>query len=312
MTKPEQRVPRRHHSRIATVGALALGVAAATAHAQEAKPDELSIATSITGINTFNTDLDRGGDFHWATGIASGSLTRRFTPQLTAGITLRYDFQDWKFGNPAAFGGQAPWKYLNAPNIAIDLRYAFQPDILIGVTPTIGWGYESGAGGGNALIYGGIVSATKVFSPSLVLGVGAGIVRLIDETKVFPFVIINWQIDEHWRVSNPFAAGPAGGAGVELAYAPDDRWEFAIGGAYRLYRFRLNDSGPAPGGVGENRFLPLFARVTRKLGPQTRIDLYAGASVAGRLSVDDANSNGFAQDDYKTAPAIGITLAHRY
>ena len=79
-----------------------------------------------------------------------------------------------------------------------------------------------------------------------------------------------------------------------------------------MYRFRLNDSGPAPSGVGENRFIPLFARISRKLGPQTRIDFYAGASVYGRLSVDDANGNGFAQDDYKTAPAIGITLAHRY
>jgi len=305
-------VPHRHHFSIAVVGAFLFGAATPTAHAQKAKPGEISAATSITGVNTFNTDLDSGGDFHWATGIVGGSLTRQFTPQFSAGIALRYDFQDWKFGSPSAFGGQAPWKYLNAPNIAVDLNYAFQPDLLIGVTPMVGWGYESGAGSGNALIYGAIATATKVFSPSLVLGIGAGVIRQVDETKVFPFLIIKWQIDEHWRLANPFDAGPAGGAGVELAYAPDDLWEFAIGGAYRSYRFRLNDSGPAPGGVGENRFAPLFARVTRNLGPRTRIDLYAGVCVLGRLSVDDASSNGFAQDDYKTAPAIGITLAHRY
>ena len=41
-------------------------------------------------------------------------------------------------------------------------------------------------------------------------------------------------------------------------------------------------------------------------------DLDAGASVYDRLSIDDANGNGFAHDDYKTAPAIGITLAHRF
>jgi hypothetical protein len=305
-------VPRRHPIISATVGALIVGITATAAQAQAANPGDISAATSITGVYTFNTDLDRGGDFHWATGIVSGSLTRQFTPQLSAGIALRYDFEDWKFGSPAAFAGQAPWKYLNAPTITANLNYAFRPDLRLGVAPLIGWGYESGAGGGNALIFGGIVTASKVFSPSLVIGIGAGVVRQIDETKVFPFVIINWQIDEHWRVANPFAAGPAGGAGVELAYAPDERWEFAIGGAYRLYRFRLNGSGPAPGGVGENRFIPLFARITRKLGPQIRIDLYAGASVYGRLSVDDASGNGFAQDDYKTAPVIGVTLAHRY
>lgn len=221
----------RHLLSIATLGALALGFVHGAANAQTLKLGETSAATSITPVNTFNTDLDSGGDFHWATGIVSGSVTRQFTPQFSAGLTLRYDFEDWKFGSPSAFGGQAPWKYLNAPNIAVDFSYAVQPDLLIGATPTVGWGYESGARSGNALIYGAIVSATKVFSPSLVLGAGAGIVH---------------QIDEHWRVSNPFRAGPA------------------------------------------------------------------GASVAGRLSIDAANGNGFAQDDYKTAPAIGITVAHQY
>jgi hypothetical protein len=136
-------------------------------------------------------------------------------------------------GKPVALGGQAPWTNLNAPNIAVDLGYAFAPDVSIGIAPTIGSRYESGASMGDALICGAIVSATKVFSPSLVLA------------------------------------------------------------------------------IGENRFVPLFARVTRSLGPQPRDDFYAGVSVEGRLSVDDVNGNAFAQDDYKTARAIGITLAHR-
>src|SRR4030095_12500651 len=101
------------------------------------------------------------------------------------------------------------------------------PDLTLRIAPTIGWGYESGASTGEALIYGAIVSATKVFSPSLLLGVGAGVVRPIDGTEVSPFLIVNWQIDEHWRIANSFRAGPAGGAGVELAYTVDDLWELA-------------------------------------------------------------------------------------
>ena len=173
-----------------------------------ANPGDISASTSITGVNTFKTDLDSGGDFHWATGIVSGTITRQLTPQFAAGISLRYDYEDWKFGSPVVFGGQAPWKNLNAPNIAVNLSYAVAPDLTIGVTPTVGWSYESGASTGDAVIYGAIVSATKVFSPTVVLGIGAGIVRQIDETKVFPFLIVHWQIDDKWLLSNPFRAGP--------------------------------------------------------------------------------------------------------
>lgn len=303
-------------SRSAHVVIVAAAIAAAfvsvAAFAQTMQPGEVSVSTSITGVNQFNTDLDRGGDFRWAAGIVSGSITRQLTRELAAGVTVRYDYDAWSFGNPAAFGGKAPWKNLNAPNIAASLTYAIAPDVLVGFAPSFGWSFESGARTGDALVYGAIVSATKVFSPNLVLGIGASVVHQIDENKVFPFVIVQWQIDERWRLGNPFRAGPAGGAGLELAYTIDDNWEIAGGGTYRSYRFRLADDGPTPDGIGENRFFPVFARLTRKFGPRTRLDLYAGVSAGGRLSVDSAQGDQVARDDYKTAPAIGLTLSHRY
>jgi hypothetical protein len=304
-------MPRNHRARTMMIAAITAALVPSFTHAQGMKPGEVSATASATFVDTFNTDLDSGGDFHWATGIVSGTVTRQITPQFAAGITLRYDFEDWKFGTPAAFGGQAPWGRLNAPNIAFNFSYALEPDLTLGVAPTVGWAYETGSTG-DALVYGAIVSATKVYTPAVVLGIGAGIIRQVDETKVFPFLIVRWQIDEKWVLANPFRAGPAGGAGLELSYAFDDNWEAAVGATYRSYRFRLKGSGPAPNGVGENRFIPVFARVTRKLGARSQLDLYAGISAAGRLSVDDSGGNGVARDDYKTAPALGLTLSHRY
>ena len=304
-------MPRRNHVTLAMIAASAALLIPVAALAQTAKPGDITASTSISAVYTFNTDLDGGGDFNWGTGIVSGTITRQVTPQLSVGLTLRYDYENWSFGHPAAFGGQAPWGKLNAPNIAVNFGYAVTPDVSIGVTPTFGWGYETGSSE-SGLIYGAIVSATKVWSPDLVLGIGAGIIRQIDETKVFPFLIVHWQINDRWRLANPFRAGPSGGAGLELTYSIDDNWEAAAGGAYRSYRFQLKDTGVAPNGVGENRFVPIFARVTRKLGKQTQLDFYAGVAVSGRLSVDNSSGNGVAQDDYKTAPALGVTLAHRY
>jgi hypothetical protein len=303
----------RTHVHAALIAVLVAILVPDTAPAQTANRGEISASTSLSIVETFSTDLDGGGDFHWGTVIVSGTVSRQVTPQLAAGITLRYDYENWKFGSPVAFGGQAPWGKINAPNLAINFNYAVTSDLSLGVTPTFGWNYETGsADNSNAMVYGAIVSATNVFSPALVLGIGAGIVHQIDETKVFPFLIVRWQINERWLLANPFRAGPAGGAGLELAYTIDDDWETAGGGAYRSYRFKLREDGPTPNGVGENRFIPVFARVTRKLGKQSKLDFYAGISVGGRLSVDSSTGSTVARDDYKTAPTIGVTLAHRY
>jgi hypothetical protein len=303
---------RRQLVRSAAAAVLTFALASGPAAAQTMKPGEVSASTSVTAVAELNTDLDRGGSFRWGAGIFAGTLTRQFTPELAAGVTVRYSYEAWKFDNPAAFGGKVPWDNLNAPNIAVNFSYAVAPDVSIGVSPTLGWSYESGASTGDALVYGAIVTATKVFSPALVLGVGASVVRQIDETKAFPFVIVRWQIDDHWLLANPFPAGPAGGAGLELSYAWDENWEIAGGGAYRSYRFRLSDTAATPNGIGENRFVPVFARVTRKLGPRSRLDLYAGISAGGRLSTENSNGGAQVHEDYKTAPVLGFTLSHRY
>jgi hypothetical protein len=292
--------------------ALAGALLSSAAFAQAPNRNELNGTISVTGVNQFDSDLDRGGSTGWASVIANSAWSWQVTPQLGAGVTLRYDYEKWRFSNPVAFQGQAPWDQLNAISLGFNLDYAYSSDLRFGMAPVIEWAYETGASASNVLNYGAIVSATRIFSPQLVLGVGVGVFRQIDETKVFPFLIVQWQIDDHWRLANPFRAGPAGGAGLELTYAVDENWEIAGGGAYRSYRFRLNDIGIAPGGVGENRFFPLFVRASRKFGPATRLDLYAGASTGGRVSVDSAQGNQVARDDYKTAPAIGLTLSHRY
>jgi hypothetical protein len=291
--------------------ALLLGAAAicAEASAQQPKAGEMTGDAQLTGIAVLDTDIDGGGDFHWEGFVASGSLTWQLTREFSAGLTLRYGYEHWSFSTPNAFGGAAPWTNLNSPRVGLNLAYQVAPDLALFVAPQIEWDYESGASASDGQSYGAVVGVTKVFSPQLVLGLGAGIYRQIDENQVFPFVIVNWQIDDKWSVRNALPAGPAGGAGLELAYAIDGNWEIAGGGAYREYRFRLRDDGPVPGGIGENRGIPLFARLTRKLGAQGRIDLVAGAILGGRLEVTNASGSATTASDYKSAPLLGITAA---
>jgi hypothetical protein len=297
--------------RAIAIAALAASLPA-TALAQAAKANAVTSSAAITGIGTFDSDLDsNGGTFNWSGVIASGSLARQVNAEWSVGFNLAYQYEHWSFSSPSAFGAEAPWGSINRPSVGLNVRYNVRPDIGVFVSPQFEWDYETGASqqGQN---FGAIVGATKVYSKDLVIGLGAGVFHQIDETKVFPFLIVNWQIDDKWKLANPFRAGPAGGAGLELVYALADNWEAAGGGTYRDYRFRLRSSGPYPDGIGQNQGIPLFARVTRKFGATGRLDLYAGATVAGTLKVRDSNGNTLVSSDYNAAPFIALTLAGEF
>lgn len=304
-----------YHPSTSIVGLTALIAAAFLAtpvFAQGLQPGEVSASGSITGINQFDTDLDHSGSFHWAGVQIGGNVTRQFTPQVAAGFSLRYDYQDWNWDKSAAFADRAPWSRLNAPLVGLNLSYAIAPDWRLGFSPSVEWSGESGAKASDSLNYGALLTATRTVSPDLVLGFGLGVFRQIDENKVFPFVLVNWKISDRLRLGNPLQAGPAGGAGLELAYALSERWEVGGGGSYRSYRFRLKDDGPVPGGIGENRFIPLFARLSYSIDKSTRADLYAAGFVNGKLTVDNAGGRDVYSDEYNSAPAIGLTVSHRF
>jgi len=84
--------------------------------------------------------------------------------------------------------------------------------------------------------------------------------------------------------------------------------EIAQGLTYRSYRFRLATDAPTPSGIGENSFIPLFMRVTRKITKDARLDFYGALVTGGKLKVDTENGGGLYSDNYKIGPALGATL----
>ena len=293
---------------------LSLGLSAAltlattsAALAQPAPPDSVSVSTSLTGIGQLESRLDQGGNFSWNGVIAQGAVARQFTPDFSAAISLRYGYESWQFDTPSALGTVAPWGDVNRPAVGFRFAQQISPQLGVFIAPELEWSYESGASASDAKNYGAVFGATQFFSPTLVLGIGAGIFRQIDKTRVFPLLIVNWQIDEHWRVSNPFQAGPAGGAGLEIVRALGGQWELAAGASVRDYRFRLRDDGPAPNGIGRNQGVPVFARLTRQLGPRGHLDLYAGAVTAGKLRVLDSGGATLSSSNYRPAPLLAAS-----
>jgi len=296
---------------------LAALAAPAVLIASPALAQRLPVGTTVPsgGVSAyyqFDSGLDDGGDFSVVGAQASLDVLHQFTREFTAGVSLRYGYEHWDFsGTPGAFGG-VPWGDVHRPSVGLVLAYAPNDEWRFLAVPTLQWAYEQGASTGDARMGGAIAAATRKFSPTLSLGLGVGVFDELEKTEAFPFVLVDWQISERLKLGNPFRAGPAGGAGLELVYTVDDAWEIAAGGTWRSYRFRLDRDGPYPGGIGESRGIPLFLRTSYALARDARLDLLAGVVVGGKLTVMDPDGNDVAENDYDAAPIVGITLRTRF
>ena len=282
---------------------------ASGAHAQAA-PGTTSVSASITGVHQFTANLDRGGDVEWSSGAFSAGVTRQFSVATAGGISARYAGEDWRFGSPTAFGGEAPWKDFRRATVGMSVSQALSHTVLVIVSPSIEWAYETDADIGDGLIYGAVFSAIKVVSPGRVVGLGASVYRQFYSVKVSPFVVVNWKLSDRLKLANALPAGPEGGAGVELRYQVSKVWESAAGGVYRSDRSRLGKTGRYAGEVGETSFIPLFVRLTRKLGARSSVDIYGGALLNGRIRIKTSGGGDeIVSDDFSTAPAVAVTLS---
>jgi hypothetical protein len=294
--------------RLATVfAAVAFGAGAAQAQETGWRP-----FFSITPAYEGKGDLDQGGDFSAWGAILRAGTAGELSRGVRAGVTLSYDYFDYSFSNPVAFGGTAPWNIVQRYGVAVPLSFALRDDWTLGVTPSVDWFRENGADSGDSIAWGAIVSATKRFADGNRLGLGVGVYDRIEETSAFPFLIVDWRFGDRWRLINPLAAGPTGPAGLELDYRFDGDWTLGLGAAWRRTRFRLSESGPVPNGVGEERGLPVFLRATRTLGTQTSFHLYAGFVTGGELRVEDPSGNRLRSEDFDPAPFFAATFTTRF
>ena len=266
---------------------------------------------AVTPFYESESDLDGGGEF----GL-SGVQLRLGTAGpvgtgFRAGVTLNYDYYDSSFSNPTVFGATAPWGNVYRYGVSVPLAWALNSEWSLAVAPSVDWFRESGANTSDSLTWGAVLSAVRVDPAGNRIGLGVAVFDEIEDTKVFPVIVVDWRLGDRWRLINPLPAGPTGPAGLELDYQFDGGWSLGVGAAYRTLRFRLSDSGPVSSGVGEINGVPIFARATYDLSKQLTLHIYAGAIAGGELRVEDRNGNLLRKDDFDTAPFVALTVTAR-
>lgn len=300
-------MPAHRFLRIALAVLLPTGIIAA---AEAQAPPGLSV--SVTPVYQFDSGLDSGGEAGYTAVLMSLGATRTLNEQSSLGVRLRLDYEDWRFDNPAGFGGAAPWDDLYRAGLSVPYSYVTTGGWRLGLTPTIESSGETGASFSDTFEYGATATVSRAIRPDLTLGLGVGVFERIEDTSAFPFIVVDWRITDRLRLTNPFAAGPAGPAGLELSYKLDSNWTAGVGAAYRSYRFRLDEDGPFADGVGEHKFIPVFIQLGRDISRNLTLRLYAGAATGAKLRVEDKDGRRLYDEDQDPALMLGVSVLGRF
>lgn len=267
-----------------------------------------SIAPFIQG----SSDIDGGGSYSMSSLLIRMSAIKPVSTRTFMGFGISYDITNYDFENPSAFNGQQPWNNIRSLNFSLPVVFRTDYHWTFVASPSIGTFQEVDADWRDSLAYGAIFIGSYNFERGNRLGIGLGAFDRFDETALFPFLSVKWQLTENLRIGNALNAGPTGPAGLQLAYRFSEKWEAAIGFSRRSFRFRLDDTGIAPGGIGTQAGRLLFLRLSTDLTRTLHLDLHAGINHDGNLILENNDNVTVASADYETAPLLALNLSGHF
>ncbi|MCX7792935.1 MAG: hypothetical protein N2257_00800 [Thermodesulfovibrionales bacterium] len=273
----------------------------------ENRKDGLSV--NFLYLYRLNSNISDRSRFNLQSMESGIDWNRRINERLTAGFGLNYEYSSYSFSGRMKGLIEDPWGDIHSVKLSVSFIIEPADGFKVFVSPYSGISAETGAELSESLEYGAITWTSYRFSPSLTLGLGAGIFSKPEKISIFPVMIINWRITDRLRIANSQQTGPAGPAGIELSYK-FNRFTLGTGAGYQSKRFRLDEDGPVNGGIGEDRALPVWLRISSKTS-KAEFNLYSGLMLAGRLTLEDREGREILSENYDSSPFFAINLSLR-
>ncbi len=296
----------------ALAAVLLLSIASADVSAQTFRYLDVSgnvIPGSASMTYQPKTHVSGGGDITLTSYRVSTGALLPINDSLKFGLRLAYEFNDYNFSRLEGFAVPDPWNKTHRVGLAPIFLYRLRPEWNLFAGPIAEYSAEQGSDFGKSLMYGGVLGAVYQAKPNLRIGLAAGAFYRLEQTVIFPSLLVSWRITDQLRLGNTNRLGPAGPAGLELSYTPDRAWEVGLGAGFRSNRFRLDSKGVVPSGIGQNTSAPVYVRVGHRLGPHFFVDVYGGAAFGGNLRLEDRKGNEIDSVNYNVAPIMGLTLS---
>jgi hypothetical protein len=272
-----------------------------------------SVFTRGGYVHQMDTDIDNGGSFSVNRFFVQGGPTYVSDKGTSISLAVGYGFDGYNFSGNTGFGGQNPWEDIHSLHFSIPLRWKINEQWTGFVSPTIRFTGEKEADFDNALTGGGFAGFSYRYGDRLTIGPGVGVLtQLEDSTRVIPILIINWKITDTLSLNTGRGIGATLGPGLTFDWRPSRTWSFSIGGRYERLRFRLDEEGAVPNGVGDDRSFPIFGGITYSFTPMIRIGVLGGVEVGGELRLEDENGNTIINENHDPTGFLGITFSARF
>ena len=260
-------------------------------------------------VHQFDTDTDDGGSFNADRVFIQGGVTYAPDFRRSVSFSLGYGLDAYDFSGETGFAALRPWENINAYRVSVPVRWGFAEAWTVFVIPTLRFVAESGAELEDSMQGGGFAGVSYRFGDRLTIGPGIGVMSEIeDSATVFPVLIIKWKITDRLSLETGRGLGATLGPGLVLGWKASDNWAFSIGGRYEKLRFRLDDKGMAPNGIGQDRTFPVFGGVGYSFSQRAQMSLLGGADLGGELRLEDEKGGLIAEEDYEPAGFVGIAF----
>ncbi|QSX36126.1 DUF6268 family outer membrane beta-barrel protein [Shewanella sedimentimangrovi] len=289
---------------------LALGCLSAShwVLAGEGRGDSYSL--SFTAIDTADADLQGGGELGRQSYLLGARANWQLDETWGLGLRLGADKLDWDFSgvaesiatDPAVTAAQ--FDSATRYSAAISLTYNLNRHWSVMLTPQLQYAYSDEVSAADAASYGIVGAAVRRFDSGNILGFGIAYLIDINEVRTIPYLVINWQLSDKWRVANPFQTGFSGPAGIEFSYRISPGLELGLGAAYRTERFLV--------GANEQTLelteTSSFARLGWQLGKGFNLNAYLGYFINPELELSEPNR----VRELDSYPAGALHLGYRF
>jgi len=266
------------------------------------------------GVHQSEADLkDGGGGFAVDRWFVSAGLDYVWSLRDSIGFSVGGGKSIYEFDSLGGFGGGAPWHKIEEARVSVTGRFGFGKTGTAIIIPTVRYNGENGATSGDSRTFGLFAAATWRINENLTIGPGVGVFsRLEDGARVFPILAIEWDIGERWNLSTGRGLAASQGPGLTLSYTLNESWSFGLAGRYEDVEFRLDDAGPAAGGVGRDQSIPLVAMATLTPNTVFILSVFAGVEFNGTLKLKNSLGDVVDESSYDPAPIFGVSFELRF
>lgn len=262
----------------------------------------------LAALHQTETDIDGGGRFTVNRVFTQANVSYSPKPRMPLTVSFGYRFDGYDFdGRRSGLLPSRPWADVHTFSVGVPLFAPLSDRWFLLAIPVIRTTVEDGAAWDDGISGGGIVGASYKVNERLRIGPGIGVfTELEDDPSIFPVLLVDWQITPRWTLKTGGGLGATQGPGVFLEYQPNTRLRFSFGGRFDRLRFRLDDNGVAPGGIGEESALATVVAASWQATRRLEFSASVGMSFLGELRLEDRNGNRIVREDYDPAPFVGL------